>query len=119
MADFPSKEEKKAKAILHRKTTFTSRVKVQPAAPAQSDIEQQGGHDCFESQSSYSSEDLQGYRALDPDRSVLLRFECISALELKVCNKTSTSCSYFSKESPFARIESLLVPSGLAACFVI
>ena len=69
------------KSILSRHSTFTSRItpSMQPTA---------NGDERLDSESSTSTDDLQGVRCIDPDKTVLLRFECISAKELKVCFDT-------------------------------
>jgi hypothetical protein len=69
---------------VQRQTTFTARVSVDPATFTQP-YTNSGDSGALERESSNQSEDLQGLGRLSPNKIVLLRFECISARELKVC----------------------------------
>ena len=60
---------------LERKTAFISRASI--SAPTDT-VKQDGDR------ASNWSEDMQGLGQLDPERSILLRFECMSSGELKV-----------------------------------
>ena len=68
-----------------RQITFTSRVSISPSPPTQPDGADGDLHPSIEQTSTCTSEDLQGFTRLDPSKTVLLRFECTSAKELKVC----------------------------------
>lgn len=68
---------------LERRTTFISRVTLSgPGDNSESEIETPP-MSSLEKTSNWS-EDMQGLGLLDPKKSVLLRFECMSAAELKV-----------------------------------
>lgn len=88
MADDLCGVGEKGRALLSRATTFTARVKFQQAPSILPHSEPHDPNEAFEKQSSTTTDDLQGYRSLDPDKTVLLRFECITATELKVSVQT-------------------------------
>ncbi|BDA45987.1 probable lipase at C-terminar half [Coccomyxa sp. Obi] len=68
---------------LERKTTFISRATLSgPEANSEPDKETSTASSL--EKTSTLSEDMQGLGLLDPKKSVLLRFECMSAAELKV-----------------------------------
>ncbi len=71
------------KRALKRKTTFISRVTVSgPVDYGEPEIETTPTSSS--GKTSTLPEDMQGLGLLDPKKSVLLRFECMSAAELKV-----------------------------------
>jgi hypothetical protein len=72
---------------LERKTTFISRARIATPEAAKSNGMQkatEGSPPSDLDRASSWSEDMQGLGHLDPQKSILLRFECMSAAELKV-----------------------------------
>lgn len=75
--------------VLGRKTTFNSRASISaPAHPVGLDGSPgtaKGDFPSLDLKSASSwSDDMHGLGSLDPQRSIILRFECMSAAELKV-----------------------------------
>ena len=94
-----------------RKTTFISRARISPP-PEPLDFDGPSGTGKgkpssvdLESASSWS-DDMHGLGNLDPQRSIILRFECMSATELKVSASSeatvmSLASIYWQKWSAF------------------